>query len=295
MTQLRSMTGFGMAEKTNQRFKIKVEIRALNGKFLETNLRISRFFKDRETQIRQLINQTIVRGSVQVSVAAEVLDPSILGGLLEFDARLAQDYKNKILSFCNQTQIEPNNWFEYITGLPEVVTHREVQSDEQDFALLSEVYNEAFLALDSFRITEGKSLRNELHGLAQNIEKNLAKVMELEPERKNHIKSRVAKALDDIQEKTAPDPARFEYELLYYLEKLDIREEVSRLQNHITFFYNTLDQTNMNGKKLGFISQEMGREINTLGSKASYFEMQKWVVEMKEQLEKIKEQCLNVL
>ncbi|MCK9480351.1 MAG: YicC family protein [Bacteroidia bacterium] len=294
MSTLRSMTGFGFAEGSNGNLNIKVEIRSLNGKFFECNIRTPKIFRDKETEIRQWATEKIGRGSIQINITAEFLNQENLSSQLSINHAIALQYKKQIDEFLTQLQIPQPDIFQYIMQLPEVIKIEENKTESEDWKLVMQVLENAFEQFDDFRLKEGVALATNLSEHAQAINKHLQSIIALDPERKTNIQSKLQKSIEEIGDKAKADPTRFEYELLYYLEKLDIGEEVSRLGHHIQYFLDTI-KGEASGKKLGFISQEMGREINTLGSKANYFSMQKHVVEMKDVLEKIKEQTLNAL
>jgi len=294
MSNLRSMTGFGAVEASNNNLSVKLEIRALNGKFFDLSPRISRLFRDKETEIRQWAANKIGRGSIQINIHAELTNNDLLANQLNINYKVAANYKRQIDQLIDSLGIQNPNLFEYIMQLPEVVKIEDQKTGDEDWIFLKENLEKTFLLFDNFRIQEGVALAKDLKNSTLLIQKSLNLIVEMDAERKEQVRTKITKGLAELHEKVQKDETRFEYELLYYLEKLDISEEVSRLSNHIDYFIETLEK-DPTGKKLGFISQEMGREINTLGSKANYFPMQKHVVEMKEVLEKIKEQVLNVL
>lgn len=294
MLALRSMTGFGTAEAVNPNLSIKIEIRSLNGKFFEITPRIHKLFRDKETEIRQWAMQKIGRGSVQIYLHAESHNNDLIAQQFSLDHNIALLYKSKIDALSHTLSLPSDNLLEYILQLPEVSKTAEIAAGEDDWLMAKQCLEEAFLAFDAFRLQEGKALAKHLQSLIAIIRTKLKQIQAMDEERKQFVRNKIEKALSDLEEKVQKDPTRFEYELLYYLEKIDIQEEISRLGNHLAYFEEVLLQ-DASGKKLGFISQEIGREINTIGSKANYFPMQKFVVEMKDELEKIKEQILNVV
>lgn len=294
MSNLRSMTGFGSVESANKNISVKVEIRSLNGKFFECNLRTSKIFRDKETEIRQWAADKIGRGSIQINVNVDYINQDLLSSQLSINHKIAQQYKQQIDTLTAALKMDNPNMFEYLMQLPEVVKMNDPKTGDEDWDLAKNTMDMAFEQFDNFRLQEGKALAHNLKEHALTIQKHMQSIILLDDERKASVKSKLQKAVEELNEKVILDPTRFEYELLYYLEKLDIGEEISRLHNHIHYFIETIENE-ATGKKLGFISQEMGREINTLGSKANYFTMQKYVVEMKDVLEKIKEQVLNAL
>ncbi|MCO5252989.1 MAG: YicC family protein [Bacteroidia bacterium] len=294
MSNLRSMTGFGSVESANKNISVKVEIRSLNGKFFECNLRTSKIFRDKETEIRQWAADKIGRGSIQINVNVDYINQDLLSSQLSINHKIAKHYKQQIDALTAELNMANPNMFEYLMQLPEVIKINDPKTGDEDWNLAKNTLDKAFEQFDNFRLQEGKALARNLKEHALTIQQHLQSIILLDDERKASVTSKLQKAIEELNEKVKLDPTRFEYELLYYLEKLDIGEEISRLHNHIHYFIETIDNE-ATGKKLGFISQEMGREINTLGSKANYFTMQKYVVEMKDVLEKIKEQVLNAL
>ncbi len=294
MSNLRSMTGFGSVESANKNISVKVEIRSLNGKFFECNLRTSKIFRDKETEIRQWAADKIGRGSIQINVNVDYINQDLLSSQLSINHKIAKHYKQQIDALTAELNMANPNMFEYLMQLPEVIKINDPKTGDEDWNLAKNTLDKAFEQFDNFRLQEGKALARNLKEHALTIQQHLQSIILLDDERKASVTSKLQKAIEELNEKVKLDPTRFEYELFYYLEKLDIGEEISRLHNHIHYFIETIDNE-ATGKKLGFISQEMGREINTLGSKANYFTMQKYVVEMKDVLEKIKEQVLNAL
>lgn len=294
MSSLRSMTGFGAAELANNNFLIKTELKTLNGKYYDCNLRLSRYFKSKENEIRQWANSRFMRGSVQLNIHAELHGNQLLANQMEINTPLAVSYKEKLDQFTQTLGFPNADLFTYLIGLPEMVSFKETQTTDEDNELLFDALNKAYEQLDSFRLQEGAALANMLQTHVSAIRSQLDVVKEMESLRKEEKTIKLQNAIADLNEKVGFDANRFEYELLYYLEKLDVQEEMSRLAQHLSYFEESLLSDNA-GKKLGFIAQEMGREINTLGSKANFFPMQKAVVQMKEELEKVKEQTLNLL
>jgi uncharacterized protein (TIGR00255 family) len=294
ISEIRSMTGYGSAENSNNNVSIKSEIRSLNGKFFELNLRMPKYFKEKESEIRQWASNQLKRGTVQISIQVDFAQNNDAGSQLNINTELAKSYKKQLDDFCSALQLSNPDFFNYLIQLPDIIKVEEGHAKEEDIQLMFQTLEKAFQNFDLFRQQEGLALAQELKELNQSILEMLQEVIALDLVRKNHIREKLGKSIADIRERIAPDETRFEYEVLYYLEKIDIQEEISRLKNHTLFFNDSLDK-DVSGKKLGFITQEMGREINTLGSKANYYPMQKIVVEMKDVLEKIKEQSLNIL
>ena len=288
------MTGFGIAEIQTETLTVKTEIKSLNNKFLEMNVRLPRAFKDRDIELRQLLNLKIGRGSVSVNIHIEKKQGNQSGDTLTINESLALSYNEKLKALATKLSIDNVNLFNTILSMPDVIKYEESDGDDQEWVLIKECVEKAMLKFDEFRIQEGNVVAQYLKECVSSIDKHLQQVEKEEAPRKEAVKGKLWQALRDNKEEASIDKNRFEQELIYYLEKYDIAEEKSRLANHINYFNETL-ATDANGKKLNFIGQEMGREINTMGSKAYFFPIQQAVVCMKEELEKIKEQLLNIL
>ena len=293
MVQIKSMTGFGASEMENENWRIRTELKSLNNKFLEMNIRLPKSFKDKEIELRQLLTFRVGRGSVSVSVVGEKKDNSN-GDALNINLALAKSYKEKLEHMARELQIDTPDLWSAVMTLPDVIKYEESEGLEEDWQLVRESVEVAFQQFDQFRLQEGKTIGLYLKECIQKIRISLETVEKEELARRENIKGRLMQSLSDNKEDVKVDINRFEQEIIYYLEKYDIAEEKSRLGHHLDFFLECLEKE-ANGKKLSFISQEMGREINTLGSKAYFFPIQQAVVFMKEELEKIKEQLLNVL
>jgi len=289
---IRSMTGYGSAERTTDTYQIKVEFKSLNGKFLELNLRAPRNLGAKEAELRKHLTSKLVRGSVLCILTLDRTDNAQDGPKL--NTSLANHYYHEISGFANSVGLPTDNILKTVVTMPDVFKTDESTIADSDWEDVMNVVNEAISKLDEFRLREGQDLREMLKSHNDTILEQLPAVETLDSERKDQVKERLENGLAQYQRDNKADENRFEQELLYYLEKMDITEEKNRLRAHCELFSKTLDGE-ANGKKLGFICQEMGREINTLGSKASYAPMQAVVVTMKEELEKIKEQSLNVL
>jgi len=286
------MTGYGSAERTTDTYQIKVEFKSLNGKFLELNLRAPRNLGAKEAELRKHLTSKLVRGSVLCILTLDRTDNAQDGPKL--NTSLANHYYHEISGFANSVGLPTDNILKTVVTMPDVFKTDESTIADSDWEDVMSVVNEAITKLDEFRLREGQDLREMLKSHNDTILEQLPAVETLDSERKDQVKERLENGLAQYQKDNKADENRFEQELLYYLEKMDITEEKNRLRAHCELFSITLDGE-VNGKKLGFICQEMGREINTLGSKASYAPMQAVVVTMKEELEKIKEQSLNVL
>jgi len=294
MVQIKSMTGFGSGEIDNDIWNLKTEIKSLNNKFLELNVRMPKSFKDKEIELRQLLGAKIQRGSVSVSIVAERKDNSGVNDNLTVNLPLAKSYYNKLNQLSADLGMETPNLLNTIIAFPDVVKYEESEVSEEDWQLILSTVETAFEKFDQFRLQEGKTINNYITECVVKIGEYLKTVEREEIPRRESIRGKLLQSLTDNKDDIKVDENRLEQEIIFYLEKYDIGEEKSRLRHHIDFFIECLEK-DANGKKLNFISQEMGREINTLGSKAYYFPIQQAVVLMKEELEKIKEQLLNVL
>ena len=287
------MTGYGKATATFGDKKINAEIKSLNSKALDLSTRIAPLYREKEMEIRALLSQTLERGKVDFCLWVEK-DTSATA--TPINAALVENYYQQIKSLSDNLQIPlPADWFTTLLRMPDVLTRVDVQElDEEEWAVARRVVQEAIQQLVDFRLQEGAALEKKFNEKIDNIERLLHSIEPYEKERVQKIRERITDAL----EKTLSvdyDKNRLEQELIYYIEKLDINEEKQRLANHLNYFRETLADGHGKGKKLGFIAQEMGREINTTGSKSNHAEMQNIVVQMKDELEQIKEQVLNVM
>jgi len=290
---IKSMTGYGFGAKDNQKVKYTVEIKSLNSKFLELTLRLPKAFSDKELALRGECSRLIERGKVNIAVSVEYVDQTAAAATI--NAALLKNYYRQLEAIADELDTERGNLFELALNMPEVISHNEEVADEEEAVLLMGAFQEAVLQLDHFRKDEGEVLKQDLSSRAWEILRLLGEVEMTETDRIPLIRDRISQYMDETVGKENVDMNRFEQELIFYIDKLDITEEKVRLRSHCNYFLQALDAADANGKKLGFISQEMGREINTLGSKANHAGIQQIVVRMKEELEKIKEQLLNVL
>lgn len=290
---IQSMTGYGKATVTFGDKKINVEIKSLNSKALDLSTRIAPLYREKEMEIRNRIAKTLERGKVDFSIwiekdAGETATP--------INAALIENYYKQISSIAETYHIPvPNDWFATLLRMPDVLTRVEVQElADEEWEAASQAIDEALQHLTDFRKQEGAALEKKFIEKVNNIERLLHTLENYEKERVNKIRERITDALEKTV-KVDYDKNRLEQELIYYIEKLDINEEKQRLANHLNYFRETLAGGHGQGKKLGFIAQEMGREINTTGSKSNHAQMQNIVVQMKDELEQIKEQVLNVM
>ena len=287
-----SMTGFGKSEVTLDHFNVNIEIRSLNSKFLDLSLKLPNIFKDLELPIRKLIKEKVIRGKVELIIHYEKINMTNTASL----------NKEKIIGYHNELKeiTEKLNYnsdkdlIGYALKLPEIILHSKDILNENSKSLVLSCVEKACEDLKKFRINEGSALEKELNKYLNSILEDLLDVNNFEIERLPKVKEKLFKAIDELNLKNQIDEKRLEQELIYYSEKIDLTEEKVRLKEHCLHFKKSIKETN-SGKKLGFITQEMGREINTLGSKANHISIQKIVVNMKDELEKIKEQVLNVL
>ncbi len=293
---LKSMTGYGRITRVLGDKKISCEIKSLNSKQIDINFKLPANYREYELEYRSLIAKYIVRGKVDVVVAVE--EDSLKNRPL-INKSVIKAYYEQIKNISNDISIpEPcsDNWFRILLSMPDVYQTDTVSASNEDSAEILSVVKDSLLAFDKFRQQEGNTLESFLKERIKRISLLLTEVDKYEKERVLRIKERI---LDELKQLTAKsdiiDQNRLEQEMIFYIEKLDISEEKSRLKCHLEYFVNTIDDEQNQGKKLGFISQEIGREINTLGSKSNHSEIQKIVVMMKDELEQIKEQVLNVL
>ena len=290
---IQSMTGYGKATAELPGKKINIEIKSLNSKAMDLSARIAPQYREKEMEIRNEIAKVLERGKVDFSLwvekgADESSNP--------INQTMVESYYNQIKQLSDNLEIPmPTDWFQVLLRLPDVMGKNETQElSEEEWTIVHQAVEEAIKHLVDFRKQEGTALSKIFSQKIENIHQLLLSIEPYETERVEKVKSRITEAL----EKTVSvdyDKNRLEQELIYYIEKLDINEEKQRLRNHLKYFVSTMEDGKGQGKKLGFISQEMGREINTLGSKSNHAEMQKIVVQMKDELEQIKEQVLNVL
>ncbi|RGM48279.1 MULTISPECIES: YicC/YloC family endoribonuclease [Bacteroides] len=291
---IQSMTGYGKATAELSDKKINVEIKSLNSKAMDLSTRIAPLYREKEMEIRNEISKVLERGKVDFSLWIEKKDADQLA--TPINQEIVESYYRRIKEISASAGIpEPGDWFATLLRLPDVMTKNEAQElSDEEWAIVHTAVCEAINHLVDFRKQEGAALEKKFREKITNIAHLLEAVSPYEKERVVKIKERITDAL----EKTLSvdyDKNRLEQELIYYIEKLDVNEEKQRLANHLKYFISTLESGNGQGKKLGFIAQEMGREINTLGSKSNHAEMQKIVVQMKDELEQIKEQVLNVM
>ncbi len=288
---LKSMTGFGKAECMLPARKLTIEIKSLNSKQIDTNTRLPAIYKEKDMEIRQLLSRHLDRGKVECNFHYEVIE----GAAATINTMVIKDYLRQLEEVTAEHQIDPSDLLAAVMRLPDTVTSDRAELVEEEWKVVKDALVTAISEVDQFRIQEGAALEKDLAECIGNISRKLKETEPFESARIEKLKKRFTNNLEELRLTEDIDKNRFEQELLYYLEKIDINEEKVRLKNHLDYFIEILKKGSPNGKKLGFISQEIGREINTLGSKANHSEIQRIVVEMKDELEKIKEQLLNVL
>ncbi|EFC71037.1 YicC/YloC family endoribonuclease [Prevotella sp. oral taxon 299] len=288
-----SMTGYGKASIAHKDKKITVEIKSLNSKTFDLSARIAPLYREREMEIRNILSKSIERGKVDFSIWIEKENGN---DATPINAALVNNYYEQIKAISSQTGIEePKDWFSLLLRMPEVMTRTEVEElTEEEWKAVQNAVNLALEQFTNFRKQEGLALYNKFTEKINNIAQLLKDIEPYEQMRVEKIKQRILDGLKTLPE-VDYDKNRLEQELIYYIEKLDINEEKQRLTNHLKYFMDTMNEGHGQGKKLGFIAQEMGREINTTGSKSNQAEMQNIVVRMKDELEQIKEQVLNIL
>ncbi len=284
---IKSMTGYGKSVIQLPTKKITVELKSLNSKNLDLNTRVPSSYREKELEIRKLISKSLVRGKVDFNLYIEVTGEKTTAKVNE---SVVKQYMNQLKNISSVAEVE---LLKMAVKMPDSMKTEREEIDAGEFKNILEAVNEALTALNHYRSDEGTVLGNDFKIRIKNISELLIKVVAVDSERMTIVKNRLRKAVEDLKE--AVDENRFEQELIYYLEKYDITEEKVRLKNHLNYFNEALASSDSNGKKIGFICQEIGREINTIGSKSNHAPMQQLVVQMKDELEKIKEQSLNVL
>lgn len=287
-----SMTGYGKAVAELPNKKVTIEIRSLNSKQFDLYTRIPAVYRVKEIELRNSLSHLLERGKVDLTINVELFAKDVSSRI---DYNVLNQYRNDIEQSAKAMGIPvPEDWLTVLLRLPDVMKQETEELDEDEWSVILEAINKAVDNLILFRKQEGKMLENVLNEKIKNIRSLLSDITPFEEERIEKIKSRILEELSHL-EGIEYDKNRFEQEIIYYLEKLDINEEKTRLAHHLNYFEEILKENKSQGKKLGFITQEIGREINTLGSKSNQSDMQRIVVQMKDELEQIKEQVLNIL
>lgn len=284
---IQSMTGYGKSVIQLPSKKISIEIKSLNSKNLDLNARMPSMYREKELEIRKLIASKLVRGKIDFSLFVEITGEATSSHI---NKTVVNAYMNQLRDVVEGDDTE---LLKMAIRLPDAVTTEREEIDDDEWQQIAAEIDNSLEKIHEYRLDEGKHLEEDFLIRIKNISTLLEQVIEMDPERIAAVRDRLNRGIAEIKEKV--DENRFEQELVYYIEKFDITEEKVRLTNHLDYFKKALNSPDSNGKKLGFISQEIGREINTIGSKSNYAPMQKLVVQMKDELEKIKEQLLNVL
>ena len=286
------MTGFGKSQAVFGLKTLTIDVRALNSKQLDLNIRIPHAFRDKEAEIRSRVSAILERGKVDVFVSLK----SQLGNSgVSVNSSLVKARYAELLIVAKELNVDTSGLFSDVLRFPDLIQEEEMEAGEMEWEIIRNSLIEAINQVDQFRIDEGKGLSSELLDRVQNIEQLLIAITPHEESRMVQVRARLKQKIDELLSQVDANANRFEEEMIYFMEKLDITEEKQRLLTHCSYFRETASEKTASGRKLAFISQEMGREINTIGSKANHAEMQKIVVLMKDELEKIKEQLNNVL
>ena len=284
---IQSMTGFGKSTIQLPTKKISIEIKSLNSKSLDLNARMPNQYREKELDMRKLIASSLMRGKVDFSLYIETTSDDTTSAI---NSEVVKSYMQQLKQVVASDDTE---LLKMAIKMPDALKTVREEIDETEYDSILNTLKEALVEINRFRTDEGKALEDDFNLRISNIKNLLEEVIKTDPDRINQVKERLRKGIEELKESV--DENRFEQELVYYIEKYDITEEKTRLDNHLSYFTETINSADSNGKKLGFISQEIGREINTIGSKSNYAPMQQLVVQMKDELEKIKEQLLNVL
>jgi len=284
---IQSMTGFGKSLTQIPNKKITVELKSLNSKNFDLNARIPSQYREKELDLRNIISGSLNRGKVDLSIYVEYTGEQTSTNV---NTEVVKNYMDQLRDIVNASEIE---LLKMAVKMPDALKTERDEIDDEEFKAIEEAVKAALIEINNFRSDEGEALEKDLQLRISNIQKLLKEVISIDPDRVDAVRERLRKGIEEIKEQA--DENRFEQEIVYYIEKFDITEEKVRLDNHLDYFQKTLNSEDSNGRKLAFISQEIGREINTIGSKSNYAPMQQLVVQMKDELEKIKEQILNVL
>lgn len=289
---IKSMTGYGKASAPFGPKTITAEIKSLNSKGFDASLKTSSVYREKELEIRSAVSAGVKRGKVEVALYTESAGEE---KRTVVNHALGKAYYEQLKNLADTIGSAPEDYLALVLRMPDVLTSERPELTEEEWTVAKTVLGEAVDALNAFREQEGAHLEKDLRKRIENIRSLREQVQSHAGERSDEVRKRLLEAMDQLPDREQIDENRFEQELIYYLEKLDITEELVRLDGHCKYFLETLDEEAGQGKKLGFIGQEIGREINTIGSKANHTEIQRLVVQMKDELEKIKEQVLNIL
>lgn len=290
---IQSMTGFGKAICELPNKKISIEIKSLNSKQLDLNTRLPNLYREKDIEVRNLLSKKLFRGKIDLGFFVEAATSD---KITKINHQAIKDYHGQLKAITEDLGMSDNTDFlKVIMPLPDTVKVELAELNEEEWQAIASTIQKAIDDIISFRKSEGQALENDIRERITCIGELLTEVPKYESQRIEKIKTRIRENLEEVAQKSQIDENRFEQEIIFYLEKLDVTEEKVRLKNHLEYFIETIESGDSVGKKLGFITQEIGREINTLGSKANDAELQKIVIRMKDELEKIKEQILNVL
>jgi len=290
---IQSMTGFGRTNCELANKIVTIEIKALNSKQLDIFMRLPNIYKEKELELRNLISQHLVRGKIDFSITYDITDTS---SSAKINLPLVKEYYFQLKELAKSlNSSEEESLLQTIMRFPDALKIDKEELEEKEWMQIIQKTKDALRSINEFRIQEGKALQKDILQRVKNIQSLLIDIMKFEADRLHRMREKLTISLNGFVEQEKIDANRFEQELIYYMEKMDITEEKVRLKNHCEFFTQTALEEEINGKKLSFIAQEMGREINTLGSKANHSDIQRLVVTMKDELEKIKEQLMNVL
>ncbi|MCU4156025.1 YicC family protein [Carboxylicivirga sp. A043] len=290
---IQSMTGYGKAVCELPNKKISIEIKSLNSKQLDLNTRLPNLYREKEIEVRSLLGKQLSRGKIDLSFYVEAATSD---KITKINQQVIANYHEQLKNIANNLGLDNStDYLKVIMPLPDTVKVELAELDEEEWKAISNTLSEAIKDITAFRRSEGQALEADIKDRIKMIGELLNEVPNYESQRIEKIKTRIRENLEELGQSNKIDENRFEQEIIFYLEKLDVTEEKVRLSNHLNYFMETIESTEPVGKKLGFISQEIGREINTLGSKANDADLQKIVIRMKDELEKIKEQILNVL
>jgi len=292
---IKSMTGYGLAQLENETLSISVELKSLNSKYTDTIIKLPRVFFEKEIEVKKVVTEKLERGKIAVNINYERKDADL--SRVSFNRKLLKLYYNELEEIAADLDASKDDLLGKVLDFPEVMRMEDEPRDklEYDWNRVRDVLMAAIVKCEEFRVAEGANLKNKLVVYIDRIESYLTKIHKLDPVRHESIKKRLQQHMEQLESYEKFDQNRFEQEMIYYIEKLDISEEKVRLKTHLDYFLEILSESESKGKKLSFLCQEMGREINTMGSKANDAEIQKLVVGMKDELEKIKEQLQNII
>jgi uncharacterized protein (TIGR00255 family) len=290
---VQSMTGYGMAVCTSENYRVTVELKSLNSKYFELGLKVPRPYMKYEHTLRNYLTKELERGKITMLMNVEIQNPTKKA--LNINVALLKTYWEQIKSLHHEIDAIQGVNMEYLLSLPQIMDSETSEGDEEEWNLIEQAAKEASKQLIISRQEEGNALDKDFMERLAAIETNLAEIEKMAPSRAEEVRKRLKTQLEDLPAKIEYDANRLEQELIFYLEKLDVNEEIVRLRQHLVYFQEVKEEVANNGKQLNFISQEMGREINTIGSKANDAKIQRLVVKMKDELEKIKEQTMNIV